>query len=123
MDCPRCHQPLNKTPVDEVIFDRCGVCGGLWLDFAQLDDVLARESRSLHDLLPKHAPAVADDTAPAACPRCIAPLIRMRASPEPLTYYACLTCYGRWLDGHQIERIVGRPLAAKFEKLFQRLFE
>ena len=123
MDCPRCHQALNKTPVDEVVFDRCGACGGLWMDFAQLDDVLARESRSLHDLLPKDGPVVPDDAAPPACPRCSAPLIRMRASPEPLVYYGCLTCYGRWLDGNQIERIVGRPLAAKFEKLFQRLFD
>ena len=123
MDCPRCHLPLTKTPVDEVIFDRCSACGGLWLEFAQLDDVLARESRSLHDLLPEDVPAVPDNAAPPACPRCSAPLIRMRASPEPLIYYACLSCYGRWLDGDQIERIVGRPLAAKFEKLFQKLFE
>ena len=123
MDCPRCHRPLNKTPVDEVVFDRCGACGGLWLEFAQLDNVLARESHSLRDLLPKDGPAVPDDGAPPACPRCSAPLIRMRASPEPLVYYACLSCYGRWLDGNQIERIVGRPLAAKFEKLFRKLFE
>jgi Zn-finger nucleic acid-binding protein len=122
MDCPRCRRPLNKALVDEVAFDRCGVCGGLWLDFAQLDDVLSRESRSLRELLPKDGPPVPDE-APSACPRCGAPLIRIRASPEPLVYYACLTCYGRWLDGNQIERIVGRPLAAKFEKLFQRLFE
>jgi uncharacterized protein len=123
MDCPRCQRPLNKTPVDEVVFDRCQTCGGLWLDFAQLDDVLARESRSLHDLLPEDGPAVPDNAAPPACPRCTAPLIRMCASPEPLVYYACLTCYGRWLDGNQIQRIVGRPLAAKFEKLFRRIFE
>jgi Zn-finger nucleic acid-binding protein len=123
MDCPRCHRPLNETPVDEVAFDHCDTCGGLWLEFAQLDDVLARESRSLHDLLPKGGSTVPDDAAAPACPRCSAPLIRMRASPEPLVYYACLTCYGRWLDGNQIERIVGRPLAAKFEKLFRKLFE
>ncbi len=123
MDCPRCHRPLNKTPVDDVAFDRCGACGGLWLEFAQLDDVLARESRSLQDLLPKDVLAVPDDGAPPSCPRCGAALVRMRASPEPLVYYVCLACYGRWLDGNQIERIVGRPLAAKFEKLFQKLFE
>jgi Zn-finger nucleic acid-binding protein len=123
MDCPRCRRPLSRTLVDEVAFDRCGECGGLWLDFAQLDDVLARESRSLRELLPKGRLVVPADAAPPACPRCSAPLIRMRASPEPLIYYACLTCYGHWLDGDQIERIVGRPLAAKFEKLFQRLLE
>jgi Zn-finger nucleic acid-binding protein len=123
MNCPRCRTPLTQTKVDEVAVDHCEACGGIWLDFAELDRLLTHESRALRDLLPKNAPPRPDDQAPLACPRCSAPLIRMRASPEPVVYYACLTCYGRWLDGSEIPRIVGRPLTAKFEKLFQKLLD
>jgi len=121
MNCPRCNAPLSEVKVNEVVLDHCVKCGGLWLDFAQLERVLGRESRSLRRLLPKGGPPAQDEAAALRCPRCEATLIRMRATPEPLLYYGCLTCYGRWLDGSQLRRIVGRPLAAKFEMLFQKL--
>ena len=56
------------------------------------------------------------------CPRCRGSLIKMRAMPDTVTYYSCMTCYGRWVDGSEIFAIVGRPLARKFEMLFQKLF-
>jgi len=47
----------------------------------------------------------------------------MRTPLEGMIYYSCLTCYGRWLDGSELKRIVDRPLAIKFEKLFQELLD
>jgi Zn-finger nucleic acid-binding protein len=123
MNCPRCTAALREAKVDEVVLDRCAGCGGIWLDFAQLDRVLSRESRALKEILPQGPHHHPEGEGPLSCPRCQGTLIRMRTSPDPVTYYACLTCYGRWLDGNELERIVGRPLTAKFERLFQRLLD
>ncbi len=121
MNCPHCNVALGEVKVDEVVLDRCPECGGIWFDFALLERVLSRESHALRTLLPESSThgGVEEDT--LNCPRCGDTLIRMRASAEPVVYYGCLTCYGRWLDGSEIGRIVGRSLAIKFERLFQQL--
>ena len=123
MNCPRCNVGLNEVKVDEVVVSRCGQCSGVWFDFGELERVLSRESYSLRVLLPRGRPQLQAKVDTLACPRCASILMRMRASPEPVTYYGCLGCYGRWLDGAELERIVGRPLAIKFEKLIRRLFD
>jgi Zn-finger nucleic acid-binding protein len=122
MECPRCGgETLAEAKLDDVVVDHCPKCSGMWLDFAQLERVLSRESRALRELLPDTAPEPRAHDETLSCPRCRSTLIRMRAAPDPLTYYSCLTCYGRWVDGNEIYRIVGRPLARKFEALFQKL--
>ncbi len=123
MNCPRCDTPLIEVTVDEVVLDRCEECGGLWFDFALLERVLNRESRALRSLSPKGASERPETWEPPDCPRCADKLIKMRAKHEPIVYYGCLTCYGRWLDGTEMDRIVGRTLMAKFEKLFQQLLD
>ncbi len=122
MECARCEGvALAEAKIDEVVVDHCPKCHGVWLDVAQLERVLSRESRSLRNLLPDAAPEPRTRDEMLPCPRCRGTLIRMQARPDPMTYYSCLTCYGRWVDGSEICRIVGRPLARKLEILFQKL--
>ena len=123
MQCPRCDNALTEARVDEVVLDRCPTCGGIWLDFSHLERLLSRESRALRGLLPsdrqKRREEHHEET--IACPRCNGTLLRTNTTPEPVSYYACLTCYGRWIDGNQVDKLVGRPLAAKLEQLLKEL--
>lgn len=126
MDCPRGHGPLGETKVDELLLDRCGACGGIWLDFAQLERILNRDSRGLSRLMPEVSAPLSPEqegqqTMP--CPRCQGTLLRMCLQPEMIHYYSCITCYGRWLDGREIRRILAKPLSAKFESLFRQLLD
>ncbi len=128
MDCPRGHGSLGEAKLDELVLDRCVTCGGIWLDFAQLERVLSRDARTLQKLMP-HGPSAkpedpeGEDQRTIPCPRCTGTLLRMRLMPEMLHYYSCVTCYGRWLDGEELRRIVGQPLTAKFESLFRQLLD
>jgi Zn-finger nucleic acid-binding protein len=123
MECPRCDgTTLTEAKIDDVVVDHCAKCSGMWLDFAQLERVLSRESRALRNLLPETPPGPQPHDRLLMCPRCRGSLIKMRAMPDTVTYYSCMTCYGRWVDGSEIFAIVGRPLARKFEMLFQKLF-
>jgi Zn-finger nucleic acid-binding protein len=51
--CPRCEaglEPFNYAGDSGVILDRCPVCGGLWLDGGELEQVLAVVAASERDL-------------------------------------------------------------------------
>lgn len=45
VDCPRCHKPMLiqdvKYESQHVEIDRCGKCGGIWLDKGEIDQIMA----------------------------------------------------------------------------------
>jgi uncharacterized protein len=123
MNCPRDGASLAETQIDEIVLDRCPICGGIWYDFGQLERVLSRESRTLKRLLLERGSPRMPESEYLDCPRCADVLIRVRGSRHPIDYYSCLTCYGRWVDGHEMVRLIGRSLAIKFEKLFETLLK
>jgi len=123
MDCPRCVKPLEEVTFEEMALDQCSDCGGIWFGFAKLERLLSRESRLLRNLLPDHKVSKPEELDHLPCPRCGEVLVKMRSTSVRMIYYGCLTCYGRWLDGNVLERIVGRTLAIKFETLFKQLLD
>lgn len=69
MKCPRCGSPLAEEPViPEILIDRCTLCGGLFFDRGELEDVLLKsheERRSfrlkaLHLLFPSWKKSLPD---------------------------------------------------------------
>ena len=121
MKCPRCETDLTPVKVEDTTLDRCLSCGGVWFDFMEMERALSRETAALKGFVLHGVPPRVEETESLPCPRCQGALVRMRAMPENVTHYGCVSCYGRWLDGSQVERVVGRSLSAKFEKLFQML--
>ena len=41
--CPRCGGPLHETKFEDVLTDRCGKCGGVWLDAGELQQLTKHE--------------------------------------------------------------------------------
>ena len=123
MNCPRCDLTLKEFILDDIVMDRCEQCGGIWFDFAELEEVLSRDIIQTRKVLPKrtHPEDMSIEVLP--CPRCRDNVIRMRTPNRKIIYYGCLTCYGRWIDGSEMKRILDRPLAVKFEALFQQLLD
>ena len=123
MDCPRCRKALEEVTFEEMALDRCRECGGIWFGFAKLERLLSRESRLLRKLLPDRKGPEPEEVDHLPCPRCGETLVKTQSETARTIYYACLTCYGRWLDGHVLHRIVGRTLAIKFETLFKQILD
>ncbi len=46
LQCPRCDGQLAETAFENVRIDRCGKCGGVWLDAGELEQLTKRESGS-----------------------------------------------------------------------------
>ena len=123
MKCPRCDVAIKEVILDDIVLDQCEECGGIWFDFAELDRVLNRDIMQARKVLPKRPKNEDMSVEVLPCSRCSDKIIRMHTPNRKIVYYGCLTCYGRWLDGNELKRILDRPLAIKFERLFQELLD
>ena len=54
--CPNCNASMTEVKRNDVAFDMCPTCRGVWLDRGELDKIIERSSA---DVAPAHAPAAA----------------------------------------------------------------
>jgi Zn-finger nucleic acid-binding protein len=95
LKCPRCDGEMAPRLLDEVEFDRCGKCRGLWFDAFE------------HEAL-KMLPASASvDTGPVStrtggsksCPRCALRMIDMSMPVQThIKVESCAVCHGIFFD-------------------------
>ena len=45
MKCPKCGSDLEEVKYQDVAIDRCGECGGLWLDQGELELLAKAEAK------------------------------------------------------------------------------
>jgi Zn-finger nucleic acid-binding protein len=44
--CPKCPGKLETYSFETFVLDRCGACGGMWLDKGELESILRKVTRS-----------------------------------------------------------------------------
>jgi Zn-finger nucleic acid-binding protein len=97
MDCPRCTVEMAEIPGDDSTLHRCGDCGGLWVDVADLNRFL------LHANLPALsgiAGHVNPDEIAGQCPACNVDLVVVEGGEKRALHYdTCESCGGIWLEG------------------------
>jgi Zn-finger nucleic acid-binding protein len=103
MDCPRDNVEMTELTAgeDRVLF-RCGECGGLWLDVADLNRIL------LHAGLPTlegMAGRANPDTDAGECPVDNVGLLAIESQHKrtPLVYETCESCGGIWLESNDFD--------------------
>jgi len=47
MRCPKCGMELQEIVFRDVHIDKCGCCGGVWLDDGELEQLAAQDSQGL----------------------------------------------------------------------------
>ena len=87
MDCPGCNVEMADLEGEETTLRKCGECGGLWIDVADLNRLL------LHNNLPgleSLGGKVDAEALTGQCPECQVDLVRVdggdRAAPAPLRH-------------------------------------
>jgi Zn-finger nucleic acid-binding protein len=116
---------LEETKVDDILLDKCLTCGGVWFDFAEMEKAIGKERRALQGVLggagQDAAPALRASNRPV-CPRCGDELLAVRNSDNPdLRVEACLTCYGRWVDGVELVRVRDAGLFDKLKRVLRQV--
>ncbi|MFL5455223.1 MAG: zf-TFIIB domain-containing protein [Myxococcales bacterium] len=98
MDCPRDNVEMTElTEGEERILFRCGECGGLWLDAADLNRILLHAGlQTLEGMGGRANP----DTDAGLCPVDEVGLLAIEShhKRDPLVYETCESCGGVWLE-------------------------
>jgi Zn-finger nucleic acid-binding protein len=97
MECPSCGVEMVDLAGDDQTLRKCGECGGLWLDIADLNRML------LHKNLPgleTLGGKVNPDAMSGQCPDCLVDLVRVEGGEKqaPLGYDTCEACGGVFLE-------------------------
>ena len=97
MECPSCNVEMADLAGDETTLRKCGNCGGLWIDVADLNRLL------LHNNLPgleSFGGRVDAEALTGQCSECQVDLVRVRGGgrQHPLQYDTCESCGGIFLE-------------------------
>ncbi len=123
MDCPRCSVEVTEIVDEDRNLHRCGTCGGLWVDVAELNRLL------LHANLPALSALggyVNPDEIAGMCPACNVDLVAVEGGDKrSLHYDTCESCGGIWVEGPDADEIpetLGHAAAVKEIVEFYRKF-
>jgi Zn-finger nucleic acid-binding protein len=97
MNCPSCNIEMAELEGDDKTVRKCGDCGGLWIDVADLNRVL------LHNNLPgleSFGGRLDAEALTGQCPECQVDLVRVEGGgrQHPLQYDTCESCGGIFLE-------------------------
>lgn len=97
MNCPGCNVEMADLAGDDETLRKCGECGGLWIDVADLNRLL------LHNNLPgleSLGGKVNAEALTGQCPECQVDLVSVEGGPRQhlLHYDTCESCGGIFLE-------------------------
>src|SRR5436189_5561358 len=98
MDCPRDNVEMAAiTDGEDRVFHRCGECGGLWLDVADLNRILLHAGLPTLEAMGGRANPEEDA---GECPVDHVGLLAVESQHKrsPLVYETCESCGGIWLE-------------------------
>ena len=102
MQCPRCLEQLTIKPFKGIEVDRCQSCGGMWLDFEELDHL---EDTVLDQDEIKGMLMYRQRSGDLSCPRCQGSLQVFNYRAYDLEIDFCENEHGFWLDAGEERRI------------------
>jgi Zn-finger nucleic acid-binding protein len=105
--CPHCQSSLAAAETKGVLLHGCGECGGIWIDNASAQKVVASADQVFSDLASRagraaHAKSAGRSESPR-CPQCAA-----RLAPSWFGKIQVDTCasHGTWFDAFELPKVV-----------------
>lgn len=122
MDCPGCNVEMAELEGDDTTLRKCGQCGGLWIDVADLNRVL------LHSGLPgleSLGGKIVADALPGQCPECQVDLVTIEGGDRhhPQHYDTCEACGGIFLESEFKDTVDADSAFGEIVAFFKRFSE
>ena len=113
MICPLDGTELQKVHIMNVALDKCHKCDGIWFDKGELDIIRDSCVENVEEVLEKKYgdPSYTESQTEGymKCPACNGKLHRHNYSyVSPVHIDSCSSCYGKWLDDGELNKIVGQ---------------
>ena len=103
MNCPRCNCELAVENHQGIEVDRCPNCGGMWLDYGELDQL---EDTVLDKDKLKGSLMFRSFQTELACPKCGGRMQRFYYRANNLELDFCEEGHGWWLDADEERRVL-----------------
>ena len=122
LDCPRCKVgKLEEIEIENILIDRCEVCGGLWFDSGELTQ-MSGDAESVKELEAQ----IPTESGTLECPRCTKTEMRRQKLSENGvgdcdTVYRCPSCLGSWIDRGVLRRGEDKLIAQNTRECFTSL--
>lgn len=119
MDCPGCNVEMSDHEEDGTTLRKCGECGSLWIDVADLNRVLLHHNLyGLESLGGRPEP----EALTGQCPDCQVDLVRVAGGDRqhPVFYDTCESCGGILLESEFDDSDDPKVLIQEIVSFFQR---
>ena len=106
MKCPKCTNPMISHKHEDVEYEKCSVCEGLWLDMLELEDLTNIKGSEVIDTGNPDKGKLLNKVDKIKCPKCPGDgnLVRMVDSKQSHIWYEkCHTCHGLFLDAGEFK--------------------
>src|SRR4051812_26232074 len=120
MDCPSCNVEMADLEGNETTLRKCGECGGLWIDVADLNRVLLHHNLPGLESLGGRLDA---DALTGQCPECKVDLVRVIGGQDkahPIQYDTCESCGGIFLESEFKDATDAKMAMQEIIHFFQR---
>ena len=122
MDCPGCNVEMAELEGGDTTLRKCGECGGLWIDVADLNRLL------LHSGLPgleSLGGKIIQDALAGQCNDCHVDLVTIEGGDRqhPQHYDTCESCGGIFLESEFKEATDGQSALKEIVAFFKRFSE
>jgi Zn-finger nucleic acid-binding protein len=119
--CPRCETPMQTIQMDDVEVEHCSSCGGICLDYGELDELAEGMTGSLeYSTITDDRLETKDGQLVIACPKCaVSPAMRKIEflGVGDIVLDRCDSCGVLWLDKNELDQINQRVSELKNVKL------
>lgn len=103
--CPHCTAPLGATRIAEHVFDECGRCGGVFIDSATIEHLVAGSADEVLAKL-RERTDVAGSSGARRCPTCQRDMAKRMASGGSGVIIDVCKSHGVFFDAGELHRLV-----------------
>ena len=125
MNCVVCKEPMIVLELDEVEIDHCLECGGIWLDFGELEQLLD-DANAMEKMLKQSSADQRNKQGDRKCPICGKRMeIVTVGSEKNIRIDRCPRSHGLWFDKGELSDIItifGGDKQGKVIKLLKEMF-
>jgi Zn-finger nucleic acid-binding protein len=122
MNCPKCSGELKSDFFEQIEFERCDNCGGLWFDMLEKDDLIKIEGSEAIDIGNEQVGLQYRDIQNIDCPVCNQPMLAMVDKDQfHIKYESCMNCFGTFFDAGEFKDLKENTVLDRFSKMLAAL--
>lgn len=118
MKCPKCQGNLETLKFQDIEFERCSQCLGLWFDMLEKEDLVALAGSETIDIGSDTIGKQFTEIRDIKCPKCDHAMIPMIDKDQfHIQYESCPNCFGTFFDAGEFRDLKEHTVLERFAQM------